>query len=335
MRVPVDKLRDVTKQAILRNGYGEGQASVILDVLMYAQLRGNNQGVVKLIGAGMPNDPEAGAVEVVRETTLSVLVNGNRNHGMVALTVATDRAIEKAAQHGFGIAGTYNTYTSTGALGYYADRIARQGFVGFVFAGSPERVCMHGSYEPIFGTNPIAVGVPTEDAPLVLDMATAAMAFYGLIEAKTAGQSIPADVAYDAEGRPTTDPDEAIKGAIRPFDRAHKGAGLAMMVEILTGPLVGAAFVGIGDAAGNWGNLVYALDPELLVDGPLFRQQVSQLVERVKQTKRLPGTEEITVPGERESRLYQQSLESGKVEIEDNLWQALNDVAHAGSAATG
>lgn len=182
-------MRDVTQQAILHYGYDEEQASLILEVLMYAQLRGNNQGVVKLIGAGMPKD--AGARPIVKETTLSVLINGNRNHGMVVLALATERAIEKARRNGFGIAGTHNTAPSTGALGYYANRIAGEGLVGFVFAGSPERVCMHGSYEPIFGTNPMAISIPTESEPLVLDMATSAMAFYGLIEAKTADQSIP------------------------------------------------------------------------------------------------------------------------------------------------
>ncbi len=333
MRVQVDELRDIARQAILHYGYDEEQASLILEVLMYAQLRGNNQGVVKLIGAGMPRDAGAKPIEVAKETPLSVLINGNGNHGMVVLTFATDRVIEKARQNGFGIAGTHNTATSTGALGYYANRIAGEGLVGFVFAGSPERVCMHGSYEPIFGTNPIAIGIPTENEPLVLDMATSAMAFYGLIEAKTAGQSIPDDVAYDAEGRPTTDPDEALKGAVRPFDRGYKGAGLAMMIEILTGPLVGASFVGIGDTTGNWGNLVFAIDPQLLVDGSLFKQQTAQLVERVKNTKRLPGTPEILVPGERGNRLTRRILASGEIEIEDNLWQALKEVASADSSA--
>ena len=104
---------------------------------------------------------------------------------------AVTTAIMKAKEHGFGIVGTHDTSTSTGALGYWADKIAKEGLIGFVFAGSPETVTYHGSYEPIFGTNPLAIGIPADDAPIVLDMATAAMAYYGLIEAKTAGRKIP------------------------------------------------------------------------------------------------------------------------------------------------
>ena len=77
--------------------------------------------------------------------------------------------------------------TSTGALGYYAEAIAKQGLIGLVLAQSPEFVAPHGSKQAIFGTNPIAIGIPAEQGPVVMDMATAAYAWFGLLEAKTAG----------------------------------------------------------------------------------------------------------------------------------------------------
>ena len=326
MRVKLTELKRVAKEALVHYGYNDEESETILDVLLYAQLRGNNQGIVKLIGSGIPKDPEAGEISIEKETKLSALINGNKNAGMVVLKKATEMALEKARESGFGIAGTFNTPTSTGAIGYYARKLAEEGFLGFVFAGSPGSVCTYGSYEPVFGTNPLAVAVPSETDPIVLDMATAAMAWYGLVEAKTAGEPIPDNTAYDSEGNLTTDPAKAMEGALLPFDRSYKGAGLSMIIEVLTGPLVAASFAGIGGVWGNRGNLVFAIDPGLLIDKAEFKKNASKLVQKVKSTKKLSGVEEIYAPGERGGRLTQERLESGEIEIEDNLYTELKKV---------
>ncbi|MBI3956104.1 Ldh family oxidoreductase [Candidatus Gottesmanbacteria bacterium] len=118
-----------------------------------------------------------------------------------------------------------------------------------------------------------------------------------------------------------------MNGALRPFDKSYKSAGLALMVEILTGPLVGASFTGIGDTATNWGNLVIAIDPEILTDRKEFAKNVSTLIAHVKKTKKLPGVKEIFMPGERGDRITKQRLHSGEIEIEDNLYHELKKTA--------
>lgn len=327
MKISIEELKTLTHQALLKQGYTKQEASIIQGMLLYAQLRGNNQGVVKLIGKGIPKNPQAGEMKIDRETKLSALINGNHNAGAVVMKKAMTLAIAKAKKHGFGIVGTNNTNSSTGALGYWAHEIAKEGLIGFVCAGSPETVCMHGSYEPIFGTNPLAIGIPSSGNSLVLDMATAAMAYYGLIEAKTAGRKIPEGIAYDKNGKITADPAEAMDGAIRPFDKSYKGAGLSMMVEVLTGPLVAASFTGIGDTAINWGNLILVLDPEILVDKKSFMDNVEAMQKRLKTVKKLPGVKEIMLPSERGDKLTKQRLASGEIEIEDNLYKKLKEVA--------
>ena len=103
---------------------------------------------------------------------------------------------------------------------FWARQIAEAGFIGLVLSQSPEYVAPHGSSQAVFGTNPIAVAVPTEGQPLVVDMATSAAAWYDLLKAQQAGAAVAADVGFDAQGKPTTDPGAILDGgAIRTFDR--------------------------------------------------------------------------------------------------------------------
>jgi len=317
----------LTSRAIEKYGYKDKEVQVIRDVLLYAQMRDNNQGVVKLIDKGIPRDPQAGDIVIEKETPVSARINGNKNHAMIVVSRAVDIVEEKAHARGFAIAGTFNTNTSSGAIGYYASRLARRGLIGFAFGRSPERVAVYGSFEPVFGTNPLAIAIPTQSNPIILDMSTAATSYFGLVEAVTAGRDIPPDFAYDAQGMPTTDPQKAIAGAIRSFDRSYKGSGLALVAEILAGPLVGAAFCGIGNSKGNWGHLIFAIDPEILIDRNELVGNVSAIIRKVKSTKKLPGVEEIFVPGEKENRLARKRQETGLIDVEDNLLAALRKVS--------
>ena len=326
MQVQIDELKRITLQVLERGGYPPEEAETILNVLMYAQLRGNNQGVVKLIGAGMPRDKACKPISIIRETKLSALLDGGKNSGMVVVTHAMKLAIQKAGEHGIGIIGTNNTNSSTGAIGYYASQIAQAGYIGLVFSGSGEYMAMYGSYEPIFGTNPLAFGIPTMGKPIVFDMATAAIARFGIVEAKTAGRSIPEGVAYDNSGQLTTDPAAALGGAIRTFG-GYKGAALALLVEVLTHPLVSTSTDKDGHKT-DWGNLLMVIDPELLVDGDTFKERVSKLVDQLKAAQKLPGVDEIFIPGERGDSFLQKVLDAGSLEIEDQLWIALQSAAN-------
>ncbi len=326
MKVAIDQLRDVTRRAIAAQGYEQADTETVLDIIMYAQLRGNNQNVIKLLGAGMPADPAAGEITIVKDSKLSALLDGSWNQGMVVLSRATQLTIDKAQAHGFGIVGTQRSNSPTGAIGYYARWMAEQGLIGFVCSGAPELMAMHGSYEPFLGTNPLAIGIPSAGKPLVFDMATAAIAWYGVILAKAEGDTIPEGLAYDAEGRLTTDPEAALAGAIKTFG-GYKGAALALIVETLTRPLVGATRKEDGTKL-DWGNLVFAIDPELLADDlETFQAGVSDLLSRVKQLKKLPGVDEILVPGERGDRVFERNTAASALDLDERVWRELNEVA--------
>jgi len=324
--VSVRELTETCRRAIKTYGYDDAETRVLLDVMMYAQLRGNNQGIIKVTTKGIARDPDCVPVEKEHETMLSANLNGGKNAGMVVLHQAMTIAAEKAEAHGFGICGTNNTSTSTGALGYYAETLAKRGLIALVFAVSPEFVAPNGAIEPIFGTNPIGVGIPTADGPVVLDMATSAYSFFGLLEARTAGKKIPHGVAIDGKGNITEDPNAAIDGgAIKTFDGGYKSSNLALIVELLAGPLVGAA-VQDKMSEKNWGNLVLAIDPKLLGQGE-FERRAAIVTARVKGAKKAPGVNEILLPGERGDAFAARVAADGVIDVEPNLWRGLQELA--------
>ena len=323
MEIAIKELKNLTEKALKKQRYNDEEILVISDALLYAQLRGNNQGVVKLIGAGMPKNKNAGEITIVKETQTSALIDGSQNQAMLVMKKAIQVTLRKAQQTGFGIVGTFNTSTSSGAIGYYTKQLANNGFIGFAFARSPEKVAAHGSFDPFFGTTPLSIAIPADPMPLVLDMSTATISFFGLMEANTSGETIADDLVYDPDGNPTTNPSLGMQGAIRSFDRAFKGTALGMMTEILAGPLVGAGFSGIEDSKNNRGHLVFAINPDLLGDREALTKNLSLMIEKIKNSKRLPGFEHILVPGERGNTISEKALSFGKIDIEENLLSAL------------
>jgi LDH2 family malate/lactate/ureidoglycolate dehydrogenase len=324
MRIAHDELKRLAKAALLKQGYDDAESAQILEVLLYAQLRGNNQGVVKLIGPGIPKSADAGEIESTKETPISLVIDAHHVHPMIAVTHACERAIAKAKENGIAVVGVNHVNTSSGALGYYAGKIAQQGFVAIVLAAGPETVAPAGSTQAIFGTNPLAIGIPGPSEPIVLDMTTAAMAFYGVVEAKAAGRTLPEGIAYDADGNASIDPAKVIRGALLPFDKSQRGSGLSMMIQLLAGPLVGA---GSDDMTGNWGHFVLAIDPDILSGSTNLTEGVAKLVSKVKSARKLDGVDEILIPGERGNRTTHDALTFGEMEIEDNLYKQLQKAA--------
>lgn len=321
MKITVNELKSLTEKSLKKQGFSPSETKVISNILLYAQLRGNNQGVVKLIGSGIPKRSGNKPPKIVKETPVSALYDGRKTHAMLVMDMMTDTAISKAKKSGVGIAGNFNTDESTGALGYYAKKIADQGLIGIAFASAPfQATAPFGSTEARFCTNPMAYGIPTKTSPIILDMSTSAMAYYGLIEAKTANRKVVKGIGFDSKGKETTSPAEIMSGAIRAFG-GHKGSGLALVVQILAGALVRAD--SFDNDSDNAGNLVVAIDPSILTPKQTFVNEVSSIVKRVKSARKEKDTTEIFIPGERGDNFYDKVVKSGKIDVEKNLYKEL------------
>jgi len=321
VKTSLQELEALSKKAILKYGYSEEEAGIILDMLMYAQTRGNDQGIVKLIGNGIPKDEKAQAPTIEKETPTTAIINANLSMEAIALEQAVNMVIEKARDNGIAIVGTHTGAGSSGAMGYWSRKIADAGLIGIAMSSYPEGIVPpHGSYEPLFCTNPIAWGVPTDGEPIVLDMSSSGISWFGLVQAKTAGTQVAEGLGFDKEGNKTTDPAEIMSGAIRPFDKGVKGAGLALMVQIIGGALVGGDFLNDSE---HDGNVVIAINPEALVGSERFVEETSKMTKAIRRAKTLEGVDEVLVPGERGDRIRSQILESDGIEVEDNLFHSL------------
>lgn len=324
MKISLEELKELTNKITLGSGYTEKEADQIQEVLLYAQTRGNNQGLVKLIGKGIPKREGADSPKIVKETPVSALFDGSKTHAMLVMNLLTETAIEKAKKSGVGIVGNFNTSESTGALGYYVNKIAKEGFIGIAYSSAPfQTTAPFGSTEALFCTNPMAYGLPTESAPILLDMTTSAMAYFGLIEAKTAGKLVDEGTGYDKDGKETQDPAEIMAGALKTFG-GHRGSGLALVVQILASAWVRADYFNSDSA--NAGNLVIAIDPEILTPSESFTKEVSNILKRVKSARKAPGVSEILIPGERGNLQSSKVASSGEIEIEDNLYRELKKI---------
>lgn len=322
MKIKISDLKDISNKALLKFGYTDNEAKIILDMLMYAQLRGNNQGIVKLIGEGIPKNKSAQKPTIEKETPTTAIINANFTMEAIVMEQAVEMVVAKAKKMGIAIVGTHNGDGSSGAIGYWSRKIADKGLIGITMSSYPFAIVPpHGSYEPLFCTNPIAWGVPTEENPIVLDMSSSGISFYGLIEAKTQGVQVKEGLGYDSSGNKTTDPAEIMDGAIRPFDRGFKGAGLALMVQIIGGALVGADFN--DNDSENDGNVVIAINPEALVGAKHFIEETTKMCKAIRQAKKLKGVDEVLVPGERGDKIMSNILRTNEVEVEDNLLKSL------------
>lgn len=221
---------------------------------------------------------------------------------------------------------------------------------------SPELVAPHGTYKAFFGTNPLAVGFPCsvsssngdggggddDHTPFVFDMATSAMAYFGLVTAHARGAPIPDDVAFDAEGRPTTDAGAALAGALKGFDRSYKGSGLALVIELLTGALVGGATVDKLEAH-NWGNLVVCINPAAFRPGGTeeLARRVGVVLSHLRSLPPVPGARAsadggggVRIPGERGERLSALRAARGTLEVPTAIMDKLRALA-GGKALDG
>jgi LDH2 family malate/lactate/ureidoglycolate dehydrogenase len=329
-RVEENKLRGFAEKVLQKAGVSEVDSQIIIDIFICADNRGiHTHGVGKLssyierIDAGVLNP--VSQIEIERETSVTATINANNSFGQVAAYRAMEMAIAKAKTSGISML-LVNHSNHFGIASYYALMAAKYNMIGVVQSNSSPGIAPFGAKEKLFGTNPIAVAVPSlTHFPLVLDMSSSVVARGKVRQALAAGEDIPLGWARDQNGNPTTDPADALKGTLEAI-AGPKGSGIALMVEIFCGILSGAGLPGevrvITDTTGpcNTGHLLCAIDPGCFTDKNRFFSDVDKTIERIKNLS--PINNEIYLPGEIEHN-YEEDARKHGIELKESAMESL------------
>lgn len=314
-------------------------ARLVAASLVDANLKGyDSHGVMRVpyyVQAIKDGEVVPGAeLTILSEGPSRIVADANWGLGQVQAMRLLGALAAKAHQTGLGL-GTMTHSGHIGRLGEYCEKSAAEGLVSMLMVnshGGAVRVAPPGGKAPRLSTNPLAIGVPHDGAPLVLDFSTSATAEGKVRVKKIAGQPVPEGWLIDNEGRPTTDPSTLYgnpPGAILPMGgaQAYKGFGLGLMIEILTGALSG------GNCAKEVpypkkGNCVFLLliSPVQFGGAGHFESEVSQLADYVRSCPRTEGCREIILPGDPERRLAAERARDG-IFLDDENWRALLKLA--------
>jgi hydroxycarboxylate dehydrogenase B len=267
------------------------------------------------------------------ETDSLLVLDGQRGYGHVAAAEATERMITKARSSGIAMFALHNV-GHLGRIGTYAERAAEEGQATIYFANAPRpggaTVAPHNGSDRRLNSGPVCLGMPAKGSdPIVLDMATAAVAIGKIRVARNEHKPLPEACVLDAEGRLTDDPLAFFgppMGSLLPFG-GHKGAGLSIFTDLFGGILAGGDANYEGESTGWYPTnnaLGIHIDPAKFGDPDLIADQVRAYRAWVKASPPREG-EEVLMPGERLANTRRKR--AGKVEISDATWSQIAEVA--------
>jgi len=324
INLSVAEATELGERALQAIGFDGEQASVITAHLVDAALCGHRfAGLPRILTINedqRTHEPRT-PIKVVYETEVSALMDGGNHVGYYAIHQATRLAIEKARKHRIALVGVYRSHLS-GRNAYYLEMIARAGLVGIHLASAAPVVLPHGGARPAFGTNPIGFGFPTDGDPFIVDLGTAAMMRGEVILRSRLGLPLPEGTAIDAQGRPTTDPAEALKGGIFTFG-GHRGSALAFGIQAMC-LLAGAARA--RGKAQDFAFLFVVFDPAILLPPEEFKAQLGELIEAVRAVPPLNPDEPVRIPSERAYRERERRRTEG-IPVDRAVYEQLRALA--------
>lgn len=330
MRLSLDEARALVLKILPRHGMSETDAGIVADHLIDAGLAGHAFAslprVIALVDQLKLRGP-AQPPRIVAQTPVSVVFDGGNTTGYVTSVLAIDAAIERARVAGLAMASVHNTWFS-GRCSYYVERAVRAGFVAIHTANTSARVAPFGGMDRVYGTNPVAIGIPraAPHDPIVVDFSTAATTWGEVLLHLHTGRQLPEGWAIDSSGQPTTDPRAALDGAFLTWGQ-HRGSGLALVAQLL-GAMAGSDPV--VDEAGGSGFFFLVFDPKLLGPDPSYLPRVEGLVEALSRVRPQDADTPARLPGERSAARRRAGLAEGHLHIDDEIHRKLLELAGAG-----
>lgn len=341
MKIKLDELKRFSVETLLKSGVSEEDAKTTAEVLITTDTFGvmthgtkNLNGYIQKMNAG-GLDAKA-EPSIVCEGAAFAIMNGNKALGMVSGCKAMNLAIEKAKQCGIAYVGVKNS-CHFGAAGYYANLAAKEGMIGLAMSNADPVIAVPNGCKKAIGTNPFSFAAPLGNGKSVfLDIALSNVAALKVIMAQEKGMDIPDTWLVDEEGVPTRDASKFPSAASLQPMAAHKGYGLAILVELLASVITGA---GILSEIASWnldlssvnnaGHAFIAIDVSKMMPMDTYTSRINQMANELKNGPLAKGAEKIFLPGEMEWEKREKAIESGMLEITGAMAESLKSLSEA------
>lgn len=332
---PAERLQEFSARVFANFGVPADDAKLAAAVLAASDLRGiDSHGICRLpiyaqyLGDGTTN-PQPN-ITVIRQTPSTATVDGDNGLGLVVGPRANEIAMEKADAVGSGWVSVCNS-NHFGIAGFYPLQAISRDMIGWAMTNGASWVAPVWGTQRRLGTNPLAIAFPgNEEPPIVIDMATSAVAYGKIQLAINNGELVPDGWALDCDGAPTNEPsDVAQSGSLLPLGSqreqgGHKGYCLGSMVDILCGVLSGAnwgpfvppfvqtQYTHLEQKVGKrTGHFFGALRIDGFIDPEEFKRQIDHWIRTFRSTEPVKGTDGPLIPGDPEREAEQERLRTG------------------------
>ena len=333
LKISVDVLKDFTADVFAKLGMPPEDAKVSAEILMAADQRGIGSHGLQRLGryvSGLKTGvmKPVTEVKVLKETPNTLLISGGDGMGTVAGYRAMQMVIDRALQNNVAFAAVRDS-NHYGIAGYYAMMAQERDLIGISMTNSAVLVVPTHGKDAVLGTNPISVAIPAgKERPFVLDMATSTVPRGKLEVYNREGKMMPSTWATDEVGKATQDASRVLSnlldrkgggllplGGAEEVDGGHKGYGLALLVDILSGVLSGSAFgpqlYTRKDEPAKVSHFFGAIKVGAFIDVGLFKRLMDDYIGILKNSEKAAGESRIYIHGEKEFELYEQN----KVEV--------------------
>ena len=302
-----------------KSGLDDESSLIFAESLVNADMRGiSSHGMTRLatysrrLQDGLVS--KSTDVKIIKDSPSLLLIDGQNGMGAVTAYRTMELCLDRASENGCCFAAVKGG-NHFGYAAYFTEYAALKGMIGVAIANGPVAIAPTGGSQPMLGTNPISISVPTKNCPtIVLDMATSIVARGKITLAKKEGRLISDNWGVDIDGYPTTDP--AKVHAMLPFGGA-KGFGISLITEVLSSCLSGAkdgltmgSFYDFSSIQES-GFFLGAFNVSSIMPLNMFKDSVDSLINSIKQSPKAPGVSEIMIAGEIEQNNYENALGEG------------------------
>lgn len=337
--ISMEQLSKIAVRLFMGMGYGAKEAAYAADVLVETDRRGvDTHGVVRLDFYHMCVNRSGwlnrnAQLQILRDDPPYLMADADHGLGIIMAPQAVELAIQRAKEQGVCVMGIRNS-NHFGAAGYYAQKCVDQGFIALVCSNSPGTMVPIDGNQGVLGNSPWSMAIPGGNRhpdPIMFDMACSEVSRGKCETALRNGERVPPNWGVDRHGEPTTDPARILKGGfLLPFG-GIKGYCVAVLVEALSSMLTFASYgkgknMKFSGDHENTGHFVLLLDPERFGELDAYKDSIDVYVDTIKNSKPVPGADEIIVPGELEARAIKDRTANG-IHLEDAVVSMLTGLA--------